>query len=444
MYNPFSWLRSVLRITLFFVVVIIIGLIVDRLILAVALGAMWLLAVQFWQMYRLNQWLWRSKRMTPPRSKGFWEHIYEGVYYLQRRHRRKRKELSKIVKRFREGAEALPDAAVVVDSESAIVWCNRLARIELGLRWPQDAGRRIDNLIRHPKFIEYFNSDQYSQPIEVPSPTNVQKTFEYRIKPYGEQHLLIMARDVTRLTQLEQTRKDFVANVSHELRTPLTVLNGYLEMLQVSEQVPPELFSKAMTEMSIQSVRMQGLVEQLLILSRIEASSERVFENRVDVPQMLAIIETEALTLNQEKHHTIEFDVDSDLRVYGSDTELRSAFSNLIFNAIHYTPDGGNIRVSWQRQGHRAKFCVADNGDGIAAKHINRLTERFYRVDKARSRKTGGSGLGLAIVKHVLSHHNSKLEIKSQVGKGSEFFFYFSEELCIDKNHPEDEDMHLQ
>ncbi|GAA6183547.1 phosphate regulon sensor histidine kinase PhoR [Aliiglaciecola sp. NS0011-25] len=431
MYYPFSWLKNLLRIGGFYVIVILIGLYFDALAIAIAFGSTWLLGFYSWHMYRFNRWIWHSKKMTPPKVPGFWEHVYEGVYYIQRRNRRKRKELTRMVKRFREGSEALPDATVVVDSNACIVWCNRLARIELGLRWPQDSGRRVDNLIRHPKFIEYFHSGKYDYPVEVPSPSNVQKIFEYRIMPYGEDHLLLIARDVTRLTQLEQMRKDFVANVSHELRTPLTVLNGYLEMLPNTENVPPAFLKKALGEMRSQSERMQNLVEELLVLSRIEASSERVFEKPVNVPQMLSAIQVEANTLNKDKGHQIDFDIDASLKVYGIETELRSAFSNLIFNAINYTPSPGKIVVTWNRQDGHAHFSVKDNGEGIPEKHLNRLTERFYRVDKARSRKTGGSGLGLSIVKHVLTHHNSKLEITSEIGVGSEFSFSFSSELSV-------------
>lgn len=431
MYYPFSWLKSLLRVGAFYVAVVVLGMYFDALTMSLAIGSTWLLGFYSWHLYRFNRWVWHSKKMTPPKAAGFWEHIYEGVYYIQRRNRRKRKELTRLVKRFREGSEALPDATVVVDANACIQWCNRLARIELGLRWPQDSGRRIDNLIRHPKFIEYFHTGNYDFPIEVPSPSNVQKIFEYRIMPYGDQHLLLIARDVTRLTQLEQMRKDFVANVSHELRTPLTVLNGYLETLPNIEDVPPAFLQKAFSEMRSQSERMQNLVEELLVLSRIEASSERVFEKVVSVPNMIAAIELEAKSLNKNKHHDIVFNIDQNLSVYGIETELRSAFSNLIFNAIHYTIAPGEITVNWQLVDGEAHFSVTDNGEGIPEKHLNRLTERFYRVDKARSRKTGGSGLGLSIVKHVLTHHNSKLEIKSEVGKGSEFSFSFSNELTV-------------
>lgn len=434
MYYPFSWLKSLLRIALFYACIVLAGLYFDALNLALALGSTWILTLYCWHLYRFNHWVWHSKKMTPPKASGFWEHIYEGVYYIQRRNRRKRKELTKLVKRFREGSEALPDATVVVDANGSIVWCNRLARIELGLKWPQDNGRRIDNLIRHPQFIDFFHSGNYDFPVEVPSPSNVQKIFEYRIMPYGDKHLLLIARDVTRLTQLEQMRKDFVANVSHELRTPLTVLNGYLEMLPNADDLPVEFLDKAFTEMRSQSERMQNLVEELLVLSRIEASSERVFEKVVRVPRILDAIKSEAETLNADKKHTLEFEIDPQINVYGIETELRSAFSNLIFNAINYTPSNGLIIVKWEIKNGSATFSVTDNGDGIADKHINRLTERFYRVDKARSRKTGGSGLGLSIVKHVLTHHNSKLDVASEVGQGSCFSFSFSKELTVLSN----------
>lgn len=370
--------------------------------------------------------------MSPPMVKGVWEHIYEGIYYLQRRNRNKRKELGELVKRFREGSEALPDAAVVVDSKACIIWCNRLARLDLGLKWPQDAGRRLDNLLRHPEFIQYFHAGNFKYPIEVPSPTNPNKTFEYRIMPYGEEHLLLIARDITRVSQLEEMRKDFVANVSHELRTPLTVINGYLEIIPMDEDADP-FMQKAMKEMTAQTHRMQNLIEDLLVLSRIEASSERIYENVVNMPAVLKQIELEANTLNKEKQHTIRFHVAPDLQVYGVETEIRSACSNLVFNAVHYTPAKGEINVHWQSTPQGARFSVVDNGEGIEPGHLNRLTERFYRVDKARSRKTGGSGLGLSIVKHVLSHHNSRLEITSTVGEGSQFSFVLDKELIAEQ-----------
>lgn len=434
MYYPFSWFKSIVRLCLFLIVFALVGWYLDDMLLAVALGATGLLLLNYWHLYKLNRWLWHSRKMSPPSVNGLWEHIYEGIYYLQRRNRNKRKELGALVKRFREGSEALPDAAVVVDAKACIIWCNRLARLELGLRWPSDAGRRLDNLIRHPEFIQYFHAGKYHYPIEVPSPLNPQKTFEYRIMPYGEEHLLLIARDVTRVSQLEEMRKDFVANVSHELRTPLTVINGYLEILAGNGEELDPLTQKAFLEMSSQTQRMQSLIEDLLVLSRIEASSERIYENTVDMPAMLRQIKLEADALNKDKGHTIAFHLDEGVKIYGIETELRSACSNLIFNAINYTPPGGQIDVYWSVTKEGVKFAVKDDGDGIEQRHLSRLTERFYRVDKARSRKTGGSGLGLSIVKHVLNHHNSQLQITSVVGEGSVFFFNFDAEMIASQD----------
>jgi two-component system phosphate regulon sensor histidine kinase PhoR len=428
---PFSWLGTLSRVAIYFVVVALIGLYFGNVSFAVALGALALLALTYWKLNRLSNWLWHSKKMSPPKVRGIWEHIYDGIYTVQRRNRRKRKELGTIVRSFREGSEALPDAAVVVDANAAILWCNRLARIELGLRWPDDSGRRIYNFIRHPKFIEFYHKGRYDYPIELPSPANAEKVLEYRIMPYGDKHLMLLIRDVTQLIQIEKMRKDFVANVSHELRTPLTVINGYLEILPGAKDMPEDFANKAFEEMRSQSLRMQSLIEELLILSRIEASNERIHENVVDVPHMLQMIKLEGEALNKVKKHTIIMRIDPSLHVYGIESELRSAFSNLLFNAIHYTPNNGHIWIDWKVVGLQARFSVRDDGEGIEAKHLIRLTERFYRVDKARSRQTGGSGLGLAIVKHVLNHHNSTLEISSKVGRGSEFSFELSQELCI-------------
>ncbi|MDA7792480.1 phosphate regulon sensor histidine kinase PhoR [Glaciecola sp.] len=429
MYYPFSWSKNIVQLTIFVLLIIVLGSMFDDFVLSVALATIAILGFNFYQLYKLNQWVWHSKKLSPPKVYGAWEYIYEGIYQLQRRQRGKRKELSELVKRFRKGAEALPDAVIILDNDATIIWCNRLARLELGIKWPDDLGMRIDNLLRHPEFVEYFQTADYTYPIEVPSPSNPRRTNEYRIMPYGDDNLLLISRDVTRVSQLEDMRRDFVANVSHEMRTPLTVINGYLEVLPMTSLNDDPLAHKAIYEMSTQTKRMQNLIEDLLVLSRIESSSERIYEHIVNMPSMFAQIAMEASQLNTDKQHQIEFHIDPELHVYGVEVELRSACSNLIFNAVHYTPDGGKIDVYWSKNGHDAVFKVVDNGDGIDDKHLLRLTERFYRVDKARSRKTGGSGLGLSIVKHVLNHHNSLLEIRSIVGQGSEFSFRLGYEL---------------
>ncbi len=432
MYYPQSWSRTLLRFSFYFSVCLLVGYIFDHMLASIFIFLIALLSTHYIHLYRLTKWLWHSKTMSPPSAPGIWHHIYEGVYHLQRRNRKKRKNLGELVKRFREGSEALPDAVVVINKDARIMWCNKNARIELGLRWPDDNGRRIDNLIRHPSFIDFLHKGDYQFPIEVPAPTNPNKMFEYRMMEYGQDQLLLIVRDVSRVSHLEEMRKDFVANVSHELKTPLTVINGYLEVLEGMAQGDSPITEKASSEMGSHTKRMQVLIQDLLILSRIESSSDRIFENVIDMQSMLAQIQLEAKALNKDKEHTITFKLDKDLKVYGVETELRSACSNLIFNALHYTPQGGKIEVIWKRRANGAFFAVRDNGDGIEDKHLRRLTERFYRVDKARSRKTGGSGLGLSIVKHVLHHHNATLEIDSTVGKGSEFSFLLPPELIAD------------
>ena len=433
MYYPQSWSRTLLRICIYILTVVVFGLFIDQLLFTLLIAFVVLVGFNYFHLYRLTKWLWQSRAMTPPQASGIWHHIYEGVYYLQRRNRTKRKNLGELIKRFREGSEALPDAIVVIDKQARIMWCNKNARIELGLKWPDDNGRRIDNLIRHPMFIEFLHEGDYQHPIEIPAPTNPNKIFEYRVMEYGEDQLLLIIRDVSRVSQLEEMRKDFVANVSHELKTPLTVINGYLEVLDTTTDDSSPIMKKALSEMGSQTKRMQTLIEDLLILSRIESSSDRIFENVVDMPKMLNQVELEANALNKNKQHKIVFQIDKELMIYGVETELRSACSNLVFNAIHYTPDAGKIKVEWKRVANVAEFSVIDNGDGIEDKHIRRLTERFYRVDKARSRKTGGSGLGLSIVKHVLHHHNTSLDVKSGVGNGSVFSFKIPEELITNE-----------
>ncbi|MDP5188542.1 phosphate regulon sensor histidine kinase PhoR [Rheinheimera baltica] len=419
------------RLFLFYCFIALVGLISNSLLLAMLIFTVALLLWHYHHLFLMDKWLWRDRKLSPPISEGIWGHLFEGIYYLQRRDRRKRRELRNVVRRFRDGAEALPEAVVVLRDDWSIIWSNKLAQILVGLHWPADEGLRLDNLIRHPDFLNYLHAAQFDIPIELPSPVNDQLTLEFNIMPYGIEQYLLIVRDVTQLKQLEQIRKDFVANVSHELRTPLTVLQGYLEVMD-DENLPDKLmWKKAHNVMLDQTKRMDALVQQLLTLSRIEASARVHFDDAVDVPAMLHKLEQEAQALNRDKQHNLTFDIDAELKVTGVTEELRSAFSNLVINAIKYTQNGGDIQISWQRQHKKAVFAVNDNGPGIAPQHVKRLTERFYRVDEARARNTGGTGLGLAIVKHVLSRHNSRLMIFSEPGKGSSFSFTLPPELVL-------------
>ena len=420
-----------LKLLGFSLVALLIGWLFNVALLGLLIATVGLLSWHYKHLFLLDKWLWRDRKLSPPAGDGSWQQVFDGIYYQQRKARKKNKELRALVRRFRDGAEALPDAIVVLSDDWSIIWCNKLAQQLAGLRWPVDERQRIDNLIRNPEFLQFLQERQFEQPLELASPLADDMTLEYRILQYGEKQYLLIIRDITQLKQLEQIRKDFVANVSHELRTPLTVLQGYLEMIDADHLPAPAMWQKAHSVMLDQTKRMDSLVQQLLTLSRIEAAAKVQFDEVVDVPAMLALLEHEAQSVNRDKHHTITFNVDTSLQVTGITEELRSAFSNLVMNAIKYTPDHGVIDISWQRDHYKAVFTVTDNGEGIAPQHVKRLTERFYRVDQARARNTGGTGLGLAIVKHVLTRHQSRLMIFSEPKRGSTFSFALPPEFVI-------------
>jgi len=426
MYRVVNKQALVKRLFIYFLPLLLIGVLVGAPFLLLFLGSFSLLIWHYHQLYRLSDWLLNQRSFNPPEGEGAWEQVFEGIYHLQHRNRKKRNELADLIRRFRDGAEAVPDAVVVLQNDLSIVWCNQLALKVLGLQWPTDHGQRLDNLIREPKFAKYMHKGEFDDALELDNGHSIEQVLEFRVMPYASTQLMVVVRDVTRLKQLEQMRKDFVANVSHELRTPLTVVTGYLEMMDGDMMPPPAMWNKAQNTMLEQCKRMDSLVSQLLSLSRIEGARRQDNDKAINVPQLLGYIHTEANSINQDKGHELIFNIDKTLDIKGSGDELRSAFSNLVFNAIHYTKPGGKVEVCWQRKNNKARFSVTDNGDGIAPEHINRLTERFYRVDKARSRTTGGSGLGLAITKHVLTRHDSKLNISSEVNKGSCFSFEFS------------------
>jgi len=431
MVERLTWKKLAWELAFFYLPWIVVGWIFGYmpwlLLAATAIQLVWHLHNQL----RLSAWLWDEKRLTPPSGSGNWESLFNGIYRLQQRQRKKRKELTNLIRRFRNGAESLPDAVVVFRSEGNIVWCNRLAQHLLGFRWPDDSGQPISNLIRTPDFIKYLQKDDFSEPLEMRSPLNVERMLELRIVPYTEGEHLMVVRDVTQLKQLEGMRRNFFANVSHELRTPMTVLQGYLEMTEDPEVLSGPMWGKAHGVMTEQLNRMNSLVNQLLTLSKIEAAPMHELEEVVNVPSMLEILEKEAISLSGSDEHKLTFEVDKNLKVLADEDQLRSAISNLVYNAVKYTPPGAEIYVRWYQSAQGACLEVEDKGDGIEPQHLHRLTERFYRVDKARSRDTGGSGLGLAIVKHALSHHDSHLDIESEVGKGSKFSFVLPKRLVV-------------
>ncbi|MDY3199127.1 MAG: phosphate regulon sensor histidine kinase PhoR, partial [Pseudomonadaceae bacterium] len=301
----------------------------------------------------------------------------------------------------------------------------------LGLRAP-DSGQHVHNLLRDPRFVEYFEQTDYREPLNIQSPLSITTWLQYDITRYGDGERLILVRDITRLHNLEQMRKDFVANVSHELRTPLTVLVGYLETMLDNAAEPQSRWIRPLQQMQHQASRMQSLLNDLLMLSRLETSDVRIEERPVAIDRMLTEIRKDALALSGERRHEITLEITSPATLKGLETELRSAISNLVYNAVKYTQDGGRIHISWSRDDQGARLSVADNGPGIPREHLHRLTERFYRVDSSRNSTTGGTGLGLAIVKHVMMRHQGSLQISSSPGQGSTFTCVFPPERLLD------------
>lgn len=427
MLERLSWKRLAGEFFLFCLPAIILGIFVGHfgwLLFASLLAA---LGWNYYNQLKLSHWLWLDRSITPPNGRWSWEPLFYGLNQMQMRNRRRRRELGQLIKRFRSGAESLPDAVVLTTEEGNIFWCNGLAQELLGFRWPEDNGQHIFNLLRYPEFRVWIQARDFSRALNLQ--LNNEHYVEFRVMPYSEGQLLMVARDVTQMRQLEGARRNFFANVSHELRTPLTVLQGYLEMMEDAKLEEP-FRTKALDTMQEQTRRMDGLVKQLLTLSKIEASANMDLHEKVDIPVMLGMLEREVQTLSGGQHEVV-FRVNDKLKVFGNEDQLRSAVSNLVYNAVNHTPPGTRIEVSWQQTPHGAQFQISDNGPGIAPQHLPRLTERFYRVDKARSRQTGGSGLGLAIVKHALSHHNARLDVMSEVGVGTRFMFTLAPRLIV-------------
>lgn len=434
----YSWFTVVKGLVIYLAPFVLAGALLGQLWPALTLAFALLAGWHYYYQLKLSRWLWNSRTLLPPRAPGSWSDIYDGIYRTLRRSQQRRRTLAELVKRFRQAAEAGPDASMLLREDGGLIWCNRIAQAYFGLQWPGDNGIPITNLIRHPEFVNYFNEQQFDQTLTIPSPVRENAEIEIRVMPYMDRQHLLFARDITQLRQLERMRKDFVANVSHELRTPLTVLQGYLEVIQEPEFVPPKMLQKAVYQMQGQSQRMQNLIKQLLLLSKLETGQALDFSHQVLVAELMELMRSEAQLLTQESQHKLDFTWDKQLCIYGCESKLRSAMMNIIENAIKYSPPSGVIQVAWQRVAEGAEFSVTDNGPGIATEHLTRLTERFYRIDGDRNSTTGGTGLGLAIVKHALEHHRTRLDIQSTPGKGSRFSFVIPKELVCPQDPPLD------
>ncbi|MEM9302075.1 MAG: phosphate regulon sensor histidine kinase PhoR [Pseudomonadota bacterium] len=398
--------------------------------LAVAAVLMWHLL----NLYRLHRWLTSRRRFGPVSGIGVWSGIFAALHQRQRESQARRQRLLRSVREIREAISAIPAGVLIVDQDQDIQWLNPSAATMLGLDRRDDVGSSLTQTLTDPRVEAWLAGDDATEELLVDAPTDKTK-LSLSLIPFSSTQSLLIAQDVTQLHRVEAMRKDFVANVSHELRTPLTVISGYVEAMEIDASDEWQMIIRRMSE---QSDRMRAIVEDLLTLSRLDAIGALEDEVVVNVHGVVTSVANEAEALSGGRH-TLVWHASSTVVVTGSPSDLRSAFMNLVSNAIRYTPEGRRISFRWYLRDGQATFEVTDDGPGIAAEHIPRLTERFYRVSTDRSRATGGTGLGLAIVKNILVLHDAALEIESEIGSGTTFRAVFPRERTIDgaKDGPE-------
>jgi two-component system phosphate regulon sensor histidine kinase PhoR len=385
------------------------------------LAAGWL-AIVVWhlrELAALAHWAGGSLEQPVPEGRGTWALAYAALYRRLGLRSARQRDLRLALDRFVSGAEALPEGVVVLDASNRIRWANPRAKAHLGIELKHDVGAPVVNLVRQPPFLQYLGGGEFSEPVVLESQREPGLILSIQIVPFGVEEKLLMSRDITRLEAVARVRRDFIANVSHELKTPLTVLSGFLETL-ADMRLDPRQQQRYIALMQEQAQNMQRLVDDLLALSALESEHSALQEGEFAIVPLLLQVSADAKALSGGRHE-ISLNIREQATVLGSRDELVSAFGNLVSNAVRYTPDGGRVALDWRVSGDGGEFTVADTGIGIAAEHIPRLTERFYRVDRSRSRGTGGTGLGLAIVKHVLIRHQAELAIDSAPGQGSRF-----------------------
>lgn len=408
------------------------GLLILGLFAGLVIGPVWVWTLAAacvhsgWQLanlYRLDRWLRLRTQIDPPQIGGIWGDVIAQVVRLHKRKQFHKQRLLQLFREVRRSTAALPDGVIILSSQNDIVWFNRQAGRLLGLKRPVDVGLRIDNLIRAPEFVHYLHSDDFSTPLVIRPPVQLDSYLALQLVPYGAGQSLLLVRDVTRQMRLEAMRRDFVANASHELRTPLTVISGYLDSLADDSHLDP-VWSGPIRDMRAQAQRMNAIITDLLELSRLESTEGEAARDLVEVAPILERLQRDALA-RAHRPRQVSLELESSFGLFGASNELESAFTNLLVNGLKYTLADGTVRMRWWVDDEGAHFSVIDSGIGIPAEHIPRLTERFYRVDAGRSRGHGGSGLGLAIVKHALQRHGGWLDVQSTEGKGSTFTCHF-------------------
>lgn len=413
------------RIGLLAAALSIAGFLNGQIAITLMVGGALYMAWTLSKILRLYQWLDSGGKGMPADATGVWGDISDQLYRLQKRNKRVKSDLRSVTKRIRQVTEALDEGLVILSHDRTLNWWNPAAAKLLGLR-NDDRHQPITNLIREPLFVRFIQSEKFDLPLELPSPNESLRLLQFSARGFGQNELTLVVLDITRLRQLEEMRKEFVANISHELRTPLTVLTGYIETLQSQsiEGLPPT-WSKALLQMGQQTERMNLLAEDLVMLSRLESTS-LPSKASVDLELLFQPILDSAVALSAGKHNITLTSCDKPI-LEGDAKELHSALSNLVYNAVKHNPKGCNIAINIARDASALSVSIADNGVGIDPRHIPRLTERFYRVDNSRSTQSGGTGLGLAIVKHALLRHGGRLNIASTLSKGSTFTCRFEQ-----------------
>ena len=427
--TPAAW-QMVSRLGMALLAALILGFATGYIALAFAIVAGAYLAVQVWNLVRLERWLRRRRIETPPDFSALWGEVVAIVSRIYRRKQFHRARVTALLREFRRLTTAMPEGAVLLGPEHEILWFNRRAAEWLGLRRKRDFGIRIANLVRHPDFIEYLREGVPADGVIVQDTGDINRWFSFHVVRTGTaERQLLMVRDVSREQQLQSMRRDFVANASHELRSPLTVITGYLDALADDQKLDPT-WSAPILEMRRQAERMSTIIRDLLELSKLESGERPIDVEPVDIPGMLALLRKETLAL-EHRPHEVRLQLDSRAWLKGVESELHSIVSNLLTNAVKYTPPQGEIELRWWTDAEGGHIAVSDTGVGIAPEHIPRLTERFYRVDSGRSRDLGGSGLGLAIVRHALQRHEGTLTIDSVEGSGSTFTCHFPSQRVV-------------
>jgi len=397
-----------------------------------ALGLLLYLAKHIYWTHKLNNWLKTPDISQVPEGSGLWEDVYSSLLKYERSNTLKQTELNSALERFQIVANAIPDGLVILSAANTIEWCTSHAEYQLGLDLKTDKNLPIVNLLRSSHFIAYLYNEVYDEPFKLKDINSTESTLEIWLIPLATKQKLLISRDVTQIEKVDAMRRDFIANVSHELRTPLTVVGGFIETLSDMEGAIPESIRSYFGMMQDQTTRMRRLIEDLLTLSHIESNTQAPDNNPINMSMLMNMLLNDANALSQGKHK-ISAQTNPHFDLIGAVDELQSALGNLVSNAIRYTPEGGEINISWQLHHNQGVFSVTDNGIGIDHQHIHRLTERFYRVDRGRSRETGGTGLGLSIVKHILTRHQAKLDITSELGVGSTFSAVFPKARIIQK-----------